>query len=210
MNSELYTVTFLRHGESVGNAEDRFQGHADFPLTEMGRRQAQALADRWKKEARVFDRVVSSPLLRASQTAGIITDTLGLPLEMEPGWKEINNGLLAGLTREEGDRIVPEPDFLTPYTHWGVEGESRWELYLRAGRNIQQLIDHPARKTLVVSHGGILNMALYVVLGIPVQADHTGARFRFLNTTFASFTYDPVHHNWFLLTFDDRSHWKEA
>ena len=46
-DTSIYHVTFLRHGESVGNAEDRFQGHADFPLTEKGRTQARSLADRW-------------------------------------------------------------------------------------------------------------------------------------------------------------------
>jgi broad specificity phosphatase PhoE len=46
----FYHITFLRHGESVGNVEDRFQGQADFSLTDKGRLQAQALADRWQAE----------------------------------------------------------------------------------------------------------------------------------------------------------------
>jgi broad specificity phosphatase PhoE len=45
--TSVYQITFLRHGESVGNAEERFQGHADFPLTGKGRDQAMALAERW-------------------------------------------------------------------------------------------------------------------------------------------------------------------
>ena len=58
----LYYVTFLRHGESVGNAEDRFQGHADFPLTGKGRAQARALAERWLAEGVTFDACIASPL----------------------------------------------------------------------------------------------------------------------------------------------------
>jgi len=46
----FYHVTFLRHGESVGNAQERFQGHADYSLTGKGRAQARALADRWQVE----------------------------------------------------------------------------------------------------------------------------------------------------------------
>ncbi len=38
-----YYVTFLRHGESLGNLEHRFQGQADYPLTEKGRTQARTL-----------------------------------------------------------------------------------------------------------------------------------------------------------------------
>jgi broad specificity phosphatase PhoE len=82
-------------------------------------------------------------------------------------------------------------------------------VYLRAGRNVQKLVDDPARHTLVVAHGGILNMTLYTILGIPIQADFSGPRFMFHNTTFATFTYEPEHHNWRMLNFDYRPHWKE-
>ena len=209
MNESPYSITFLRHGESVGNAENRFQGHADFPLTEAGRAQAQALAKRWKADGICFDCCISSPLLRAYQTAEIICQALGSPLETSDDWKEIDNGLLAGAKDEEAEQIAPRPGFMTPYTRWGVTGESRWEVYLRAGRAIQSILDRPAGRYLVVAHGGILNMALYAILGIPPQADSTGPRFMFLNTTFASLTYEPKHHNWRLLHFDDRAHWKD-
>ena len=59
-----YTFTFLRHGESVGNAEERFQGQSDFPLTDTGRAQAQALAERWFIEGVKFDLAVTSSLVR--------------------------------------------------------------------------------------------------------------------------------------------------
>lgn len=68
-----YHIVFLRHGESVGNAEDRFQGQADFPLTEKGRAQAKVRAERWLAEGVNFDRCISSPLLRSRQTAEIVT-----------------------------------------------------------------------------------------------------------------------------------------
>jgi 2,3-bisphosphoglycerate-dependent phosphoglycerate mutase len=206
MAPEIYTLTFLRHGESVGNMENRFQGHADFPLTEKGRLQARLLAERWKAEARTFDRVVSSPLLRARQTAEIVCATLDMPLEFDPDWMEINNGLLAGLDDEQAAQMAPRPDFMTPYTRFGKTGESRWEVYLRAGRAIQRILDQPAGTYLVAAHGGVLNMAMYAILGIPVQADFSGPRFMFHNTTFTTFTYEPEHHNWRMLHFDDRPH----
>jgi len=209
MASELYSITFLRHGESVGNLENRFQGQADFPLTGTGRAQAQALAERWQAEGRTFERIFSSPLARARETAEIICAALNMSLELDPEWMEINNGQLAGMSDEEAAESIPRPAFITPYTHTGRTGESRWEVYLRAGRNVQRLLENPAGHMLVVAHGGILNMTMYAILGIPVQADHTGARFMFHNTTFATFTYDPTHHNWNMLHFDHRPHWKE-
>jgi len=208
-DSHIHQITFLRHGESVGNLENRFQGHADFPLTETGRAQARALAERWQAEGCIFERAFSSPLLRARETAEIVCGALNVPLELDPDWMEIDNGLLAGLSDEEADQAVPRPAFITPYTHTGRTGESRWEVYLRAGRNVQKLVDHPTRHTLVVAHGGILNMTLYAILGIPIQADSSGPRFMFHNTTFATFTYEAEHHNWRMLNFDYRPHWKE-
>ena len=62
---KLFIVTLLRHGESVGNAESRWQGQRDYPLTERGREQAQALAKRWKQEKVQFDAVISSQIGRA-------------------------------------------------------------------------------------------------------------------------------------------------
>jgi 2,3-bisphosphoglycerate-dependent phosphoglycerate mutase len=209
MTSELYTITFLRHGESVGNQENRFQGHADFPLTERGRAQARALAKRWQAEGVTFDRAFTSPLLRARETAETVCTALNVLLEPDPDWMEINNGLIAGLNNAEAAQVAPEPKFMTPYTRFGKTGESRWEVYLRAGRNIQKLVDTPAGRTLVVAHGGILNMTMYAILGIPIQADFTGPRFMFHNTTFATFTYEPAHHNWRMLHFDDRPHLKD-
>ena len=207
-DKSIYQVTFLRHGESVGNAEDRFQGHADFPLTAKGRAQAEALAERWQAEGRAFDVCIASPLLRACQTAEIVSSALKVPLEMDPDWMEINNGLIAGLTPEQAQQLAPHPLFMTPYTHYGQTGESRWEVYMRAGRAIQRILDRPPARTLVAAHGGILNMAMYAILGIPVQADFSGPRFMFSNTTFATFTYEPEHHNWRMVSFDDRRHWK--
>jgi 2,3-bisphosphoglycerate-dependent phosphoglycerate mutase len=209
IETSFYNITFLRHGESVGNAEDRFQGHADFPLTEKGRTQARSLADRWQNEGVTFDQCIASPLLRASQTAEIICATLQVPLELDPDWMEINNGLVSGLTPEQAARVAPAPDFMTPYTHFGKTGESRWEMYLRAGRAIQHILDRSPGRYLVAAHGGVLNMAMYAILGIPVQADSNGPRFMFHNTTFASFTYEPDRHNWRMFHFDDRRHWKE-
>lgn len=205
-----YLITLLRHGESVGNVENRFQGHADFPLTERGRAQAQALARRWSEEGVSFDQCIASPLLRARETAEIICQILRVSLEFSANWKELDNGLLAGMTDEEAETLIERPRFMTPYTRWGVTGESRWEVYLRAGRAVQDLLDRPAGRYLVVAHGGILNMALYAMLGIPPQADSTGARFMFYNTTFAVLSYEPERHNWRLLHFDDRDHWKET
>ena len=79
----VYNFVFLRHGESIGNAESRWQGQSDYALTEKGRLQAQALARRWKSEGVKFDLIIASPLVRARETAQIIASAVDARLELD-------------------------------------------------------------------------------------------------------------------------------
>lgn len=187
---------FLRHGQSVGNLEERFQGQADFPLTKAGRAQAQALAERWQTEGQVFDLAIASPLLRARETAEIVTQKLGVPLEFDDLWMERDNGKFSGLTYAEIRTRSAEVDFYTPYQAFGETGEGDWALFLRAGQAVHSLLRRPPGRYLVVSHGGLLNMVLYSIMGISPQANGHGIRFRFKNTSYAHFTYQPENHRW--------------
>src|SRR5512136_1410620 len=92
-----FYITLLRHGESVGNAEARWQGQSDFPLTDVGRAQARALAERWQREQAKFDFLITSPLTRARETAEIIASALNIPVEYDPLWLERDNGEFSGL-----------------------------------------------------------------------------------------------------------------
>jgi len=204
----IYHITLLRHGESLGNAESYHQGHFDFDLTEKGRAQAQALVLRWLEEGVSFDAIISSPLARARQTAEIIAQALSLPIEFDEDWKERDNGVLAGLKFTEAARLHPQPKFLNPFDPLGKTGEGDWELYLRAGRAVLNLLRRPPGSYLVISHGGILNKALYAMLGIVPQANFQGAHFRFDNTGFAVLEYDPSTHTWLLERLNDRQHLK--
>lgn len=210
----LYYITLLRHGESTGNAGGYFQGQADFPLSDTGRDQAEALAARWLSEGVSFDTIISSPLLRARETAEILAGRLAstweseaIPVEFEPVWMERDWGLISGLHRSEAEERFPRPEFIPTYQPIGVTGESQWALYLRAGRGIQALIDKPPARYLVVSHGGILNVAMYAILGIVPQANFQGARFQFHNTGFTKLMYDPSEHVWLVEGFNDYAHW---
>lgn len=208
--SQIYHLTMLRHGESQGNYEGRHQGQADFPLTERGRQQSQALLDRWKSESKSFDLVISSPLMRARETAEIIAKGLNVPLIYDSLWMERDNGLMAGLSEDEVRETLPQQPFIHPYLPIGETGESQWELYLRAGKAVQSLFAHPPGKYLIVSHGGILNMFFYAILGIVPQPNFHGPRFRFNNSAFATLYYDPTAHRWYILGVNDYLHWKSG
>lgn len=204
----VYHIILARHGESVGNAEGLRQGQTDFPLSETGLRQARALARRFKREKRQFDLIITSPLQRAHETAKILAYALGTPIEVDALWTERDNGLLSGLRPEDGEQLVPRPPFIHPYQPIGETGESQWALYIRAGQALQNLLLHPPGSYLVISHGGILNLVLYAILGIPLQANFSGPRFRFRNTAFATLSYKPSEHTWIIHGLNDQNHWK--
>lgn len=204
----LYHIILLRHGESQGNFEGRHQGQADFPLTDRGRAQIQALVERWQAEGRQFDLITSSPLVRARETAQMIASALNSPLEFDALWMERDNGLMAGLSEEEVRDTLPQPSFIHPYQAVGQTGESQWELYLRAGTAVQSLFKHPPGDYLIVSHGGLLNMFFYAILGISPQPNFHGPRFRFTNSAFATLDYNPTSHRWYVLGVNDHNHWQ--
>ena len=103
-------LLLVRHAESVGNHELRLQGRAEFPLTDRGRRQADALAAALA-EAPVRA-VYSSPIRRALDTAEAIAARRGLTVEVRPALQEYDFGELSGLTwpeiRERRPRLIEQ------------------------------------------------------------------------------------------------------
>lgn len=101
----LRSFVFLRHGQTDWNLEGRIQGHTDIPLNATGRAQAAAAAARLVGAG--VTRAVTSPLSRARETAEIVADHLGVPLEIDADLKERAFGafegrLLAEVKREHG------------------------------------------------------------------------------------------------------------
>ncbi len=208
--SQPFYITVLRHGESVGNAESRWQGQADYPLTDTGRAQARALAGRWKNEKVKFDLVIASPLVRTKETAEIIASELNITIEFEPLWLERDNGEFSGLTVHEVRQNFTQSRFSTPYDPVGVDGEGDWELFLRAGQALQSLLKREPARYLIVSHGGLLNQFMHAVIGVAPQANNAGTRFRFGNTAFAQLMYYPNQHRWAIDRLNDHAHWKDT
>ncbi|MGD8670628.1 MAG: histidine phosphatase family protein, partial [Desulfobacterales bacterium] len=93
------TLLAIRHGETRWNAEQRYQGHEDSPLTEIGRNQVEALGLRMK--AFEFNSLISSDLGRAQETAAIIAHYTGHTVETDSRIRERNYGVLEGLTVPE-------------------------------------------------------------------------------------------------------------
>jgi len=157
------TVLYLvRHGESEANAAGRFAGQTDSPLTERGRAQAETVAEALR-EVR-FDRVISSDLSRAHETAAAIARRQGLDVETIRELREIDMGEAAGKQIEDA-RQHPEwtPD---GFLRW-PGGESLEEALERAMGVLDRLVrESPGRKICIVGHGGVTRILVSHFLGL--------------------------------------------
>jgi broad specificity phosphatase PhoE len=194
-------ITLLRHGESEGNSLGVLQGQSDYPLTPLGSEQARELATNWKSEGIKFDRIISSPLRRASQTAEILAINLDVSLEYDPLWQERNFGHLQDMQLDAINKLNPSVDFFHPYEPVGGTGESQLDLFIRASQALQNILRRPDGGYLVVSHGGIINKAIYVIMGITPQAHYNSPLFHFGNTGYAQFSYNSTSRQWAMLGF---------
>ncbi len=155
-------LLFIRHAQSTWNAEGRWQGQTDAPLSPRGMEQAQALAELLRREAwpAGVARLVSSDLARAVQTADVIGRALGLTPELTAGLREGDAGAWSGLHFSEVEARWPEE--LARFrsgeeTQKMPGGENRLQVRTRALAVLEPLYEDAQRRAvLVVSHGGVL------------------------------------------------------
>ena len=170
-------LLLVRHGESTWNIEGRYQGRLDPPLSPRGREQAQALAARLYREqlARVDKNrlgwIVSSPLLRARDTAQICAETLGLSVGIDDRLTEISHGEWEGKLREEISSRWPEMVAAwraDPHTVRFPGGEtledvrSRFESFLKELRS--------DRGVVAITHDVVVRIAVLLAQGKPLSA----------------------------------------
>jgi len=81
-------ILILRHAQTDANAEGRLQGHLPTPLNLAGTRQANLLASRLAAYSPAVEAIISSDLPRATQTAALIASACGMPMTIDPAWRE--------------------------------------------------------------------------------------------------------------------------
>ncbi|SER85345.1 histidine phosphatase family protein [Salipaludibacillus aurantiacus] len=161
----MVTVYFIRHGQSEANLQGIIQGHAEFPLSELGEKQA-SLAGEWMSSVHL-DAIYTSDLQRARVTAEAIAKHH--PLTPQP-WemiREVGLGPLEGKTRKQMYEEFPELKADALLTS-GIKGtETVDKITLRCGYVIEQLNAAYENKTVaVVSHGGFISiMLMYLIAG---------------------------------------------
>jgi probable phosphoglycerate mutase len=204
-------LLLVRHGESVAQAEGFVGGPKGCRgLSELGRSQVMALRDRWRAVGQQADVLVTSTLPRAVQTAEILNDLWGVPLEQDNELCEIVPGECDGMRWTEFESQFRGGDYRwDPYTSVSAGGESWVEFQERVSSAIGALVDRHHDKTIVAAvHGGVIDGSMVHFLGLPKDAGHV------LQSTNASITewqhVEPAETGepggWRLLRFNDSAH----
>ena len=172
----LRRIILLRHGQTDYNVEGRMQGHLDSHLTTAGHDQAAAAAPVLAELAP--DRIVSSDLRRAVDTAEVVGSACGLPVKFDPRLRETHLGRWQGHTVAEIDRHYPgaiaswrsDPDWAPP------GGESRVAVVARSRPVVDELDSEFADSTdrsetaLLVAHGGLIAGLVTGLMELPTSA----------------------------------------
>ena len=158
----------IRHGQTVSNAIGRIQGQSDSPLSNLGKRQCEAVAEALAELP--IDAIYASPLRRAIDSAACLAARLNLELRLDDRLMEINAGLFQGLAWEEIEKLHPaearlwkshDPEYCIP------RGESRADVARRAEAVFRDIHRAGHDSVIVMAHGGVLSAALKALLEIP-------------------------------------------
>lgn len=161
----------IRHGETDWNVKRRFQGRADIPLNEEGRRLARITSEALKETA--FTKIYTSPLKRAYETAMIIKGERDIPVIEEPRIIEIGFGEYEGLCCGKDNFNIPDPEFMNFFDKpeaykppRGAEGID--ELKARTADFLQEIVHNKNMENdtiLVSTHGAALRGLLSYING---------------------------------------------
>jgi alpha-ribazole phosphatase len=161
-------LLIARHGATANNAQARYTGQSDVPLSALGERQAEALARRLSGER--FDAMVTSDLRRARSTAEAVARHHTLPLVEDAALREIALGAWEGLTNAEARDRLPEPFAAweaDPLRNAPPRGETLAAFTARVERALKDWYERYAEGSVLwVTHGGVIGVLLCQVLGM--------------------------------------------
>tara|TARA_B100001146_G_scaffold112798_1_gene99460 strand:- start:269 stop:877 length:609 start_codon:yes stop_codon:yes gene_type:complete len=163
-------IILVRHGETMANKAQLVLGTSDVPLTELGRGQAKAAAQKISLMEPSPTILFSSPYQRAKETAGYISNVIGLDPIFMDGLKEMNSGEMEGIKASEMDDKYPEYMKNWRRDHSTARppgGETLEEVHSRAWKSILNIFnEYDESLVVVVAHLFPIQGILCNVLGI--------------------------------------------
>lgn len=170
MVKNLYLI---RHGETEGSHERRYKGTIDVPLSERGRRQAEATGGYMKRMGLRPETVYSSPLVRAHGSAELVAGHFALEPKVVPELRERDFGVWEGMTFDEINHRWPEAFGSwadNPLKFSPMNGESTLEVRDRIVPVIDRLVRDAEHESIaVVAHGGVNRVVLCHYTGVPLE-----------------------------------------
>lgn len=202
----MFELTFLRHGESEGVQNNILQGHIDLPLTDKGRDQIRTLANFWLRNGQTFDSIITSPLKRAKETGEIVASCLHISEVCEDTlWIERSFGVGEGVDLQVISDWYKTRSMPTVFEPIYETGETEWQVHMRAGKAIDQLMSHQKGNLLIVSHGNVINAALHLILGVLPSGRSLPIELALEPGCYAKIKYRSDTGRWSLVTFNDHA-----
>ena len=204
-------LILIRHGESVAQVEGFVSGHDTCRgLSDLGRRQAEALRDRLSTSGEIqADVLLTSILPRAIETATIISPAIGgLEPEQDCDLCEIHVGEGEGLTWDQFSEKYPTETW-DPNVSTAPGGESWYGFGERVRAAIEKHADTHAEKTIVAAvHGGIIEQSMFHLLGLDPARNQAG---HVTNTSITEWwlrenPFRPAGPRWELVRYNDAAH----
>jgi broad specificity phosphatase PhoE len=165
--SEITRIILIRHGQSEGNAENRFGGHLPIGLSSLGRLEAEATAKALANDN--INAIYSSDLERAVETALPLAQLKGLSINKTPAFRERNVGVLQGLTFEDAsEKFSKEYDALLKrdFDYVIKEGESYKQVLERASSELNAIVEkHRGERVCIFTHTGTISILTLHLLG---------------------------------------------
>ena len=150
-------IYIVRHGQTNWNVSKRLQGHKPIPLNEKGREKAKILSEKVKHLN--FEKIISSDLLRAKETASIISENVHKEIIFDARLRSVDYGNLEGRFIPD---ITPEEWEIYNSTPERFGAESVESVYLRIKSLFDELIE-TNENVLIIAHGGALRVLSYYI-----------------------------------------------
>ena len=167
----MMRLILVRHGQTEWNASGRYQGQSNVSLSDLGRRQAELLAERFPVKS--LDVIYTSDLVRARETAECVGEKLGVPVHPEKAFRELSFGDWEGLTYQEISSRWPKEAnqlFTAPDKLQIPNGETFQALQKRAMDRIVVLYKMHVNQTVgIFAHGAINKTILAGLMHIPLH-----------------------------------------
>lgn len=165
-------ILFVRHGQSMGNFSKSFLGHTDLDLSPLGYEQSLCTA-KYLNDFKI-DKIYSSDLLRAHNTAKAYSDISGIEIIEDKGLREIFAGDWEGKSFDDLEKEYPQSYSLIWRCNIGLAhpdgGESVAELCSRVHKKIQQIAEENEGKTIAVfTHATVLRSFFNKINGFEIE-----------------------------------------